>query len=147
MEEYGSLIVVKVLFISFNNLCAGPPGNVHGGATATTLDSCIGYCVLRAIGFGFVTLNLNVNYRKVIFVIPSNFPKFIKLGSVVRVECKVTKRDGRKVYLYGKLTDGNDTEIYAEADALFYRVKCVALQSNFSSLKNKISISKKHTKH
>jgi len=99
--------LVGALWFSYS--CEGPPGSVHGGAIATALDSCIGYCVLRGVGLGFVTLNLNVNYRK-----------FIKLGSVVRVECKIVKREGRKVYLYGKLTDGDDN-IYAEAEALFYR--------------------------
>jgi hypothetical protein len=69
--------------IWFSYSCEGPPGmspliccshvgchatnsgSVHGGAIATTLDSCLGFTALRGVGFGHVTLYLNTNYHKV----------------------------------------------------------------------------------
>eukprot|EP01119_Soliformovum_irregulare_P008912 TRINITY_DN22009_c0_g1_i3.p1 TRINITY_DN22009_c0_g1~~TRINITY_DN22009_c0_g1_i3.p1 ORF type:complete len:200 (+),score=44.99 TRINITY_DN22009_c0_g1_i3:79-678(+) len=96
--------------VYFNNGCEGPMGSVHGGALATSLDSCLGWTTVRALGLGHVTLNLNVNYRK-----------FMKLGDFAKVECKVVKTDDRKVYLEGKLLAVDETTVHCECTAIFYR--------------------------
>jgi len=109
-ELYWDTINKKLVgAIWFPYTCEGPPGSVHGGAIATALDSCLGYTTLRGLGLGYVTLYLNTNYRN-----------FIRLGSIVKVECDITKVDGKKVYLHGKLSNDDDTTIHSEADALFY---------------------------
>jgi acyl-coenzyme A thioesterase PaaI-like protein len=97
--------------------CEGPPGAVHGGCLATTLDNVFGWQSSRVMGFGCVTLNLNVNYKK-----------FVKLGGMVRVEVKTEKIDGRKLYMAGKLTnnistieDPQDVVIHCDSTALFYK--------------------------
>eukprot|EP01114_Cavostelium_apophysatum_P022825 TRINITY_DN8394_c0_g1_i1.p1 TRINITY_DN8394_c0_g1~~TRINITY_DN8394_c0_g1_i1.p1 ORF type:complete len:226 (+),score=34.55 TRINITY_DN8394_c0_g1_i1:79-756(+) len=98
--------------VYFPFTCEGPPGCVHGGALATALDSCLGWTAVRGAGFGHVTLNLNTNYKK-----------FVRLGSVVQIECKIDKRDGKKLYISGNLSDGHLTNptIFVEATSLFYQ--------------------------
>jgi len=97
--------------VHFTLQCEGPGGSVHGGAIATALDSALGWAVIRIKGFGCVTLNLNVNYRK-----------FIKLGSSVRLEVQIEKVESKKIYLKGQLINAeNPSIIHADATALFYQ--------------------------
>lgn len=73
--------------IYFTRECEGPPGSVHGGAIATAIDNTLGWCSVRLLGFGAVTLNLKIDYRK-----------FIPLNSVVEVEAWCEKGEGKKMY-------------------------------------------------
>eukprot|EP01116_Phalansterium_solitarium_P011355 TRINITY_DN27000_c0_g1_i1.p1 TRINITY_DN27000_c0_g1~~TRINITY_DN27000_c0_g1_i1.p1 ORF type:complete len:226 (-),score=35.76 TRINITY_DN27000_c0_g1_i1:163-840(-) len=105
--------MLGAVFFSVNN--EGPPGCVHGGAIATCLDSFLGWLVVRTQGFGFVTLNLNTTYRK-----------FVPLGSVMKLEAYVTKVDGKKISCEGRMVDGQDGTVHAEATAVFYQPKANA---------------------
>ncbi|KAL0486325.1 acyl-coenzyme A thioesterase [Acrasis kona] len=103
--------------VAFNNSMEGPPNSVHGGCIATTVDSMFGWHSCKVLGFGNVTLNLNINYKK-----------FIKLGSIVRIEIRTVNIDGRKLLMSGRLTnnltsltDDENTIVHTEATALFYK--------------------------
>jgi len=116
--------------IYFNNKCEGPPGNVHGGCIATAFDVAFGWFSVKTKGFGCVTLNLSVNYRK-----------FIPLNSVVRIEIwceKCGTGDDQKLLMKGKMTnpfqlDAIDNPKYdpellnCDASALFYQTYKKAL--------------------
>jgi len=119
--------------VHFTKGCEGAAGLVHGGAIATAFDSILGWTVSRTAGFGSFTLNLNVNYRK-----------FIPLGAVVKIECAVVKKEGRKIYLEGKMSNPESGEVHAEATALFYNTS--AKEVSFESLKKRIGVSSGITK-
>ncbi|ELR19016.1 thioesterase family domain containing protein [Acanthamoeba castellanii str. Neff] len=88
-------------FIDFGTRCEGPPGCVHGGALATIFDNVLGSTVVEGLkGQRAVTLNLDVNYRKII-------------------ETRIDRVEGRKVYVTATLTDGEDGTLHADASALF----------------------------
>lgn len=70
----------------------GAPNRAHGGALATLFDSMMGWCVVRRLGMGYFTLNLNVTYKR-----------FVRLFSCLYFECTVDKIDGKKWYCETKL--------------------------------------------
>ncbi|ETE60522.1 Thioesterase superfamily member 4, partial [Ophiophagus hannah] len=63
----------------------------HGGAIATILDSTVGASVI-SISCRVVTANLNINYKSP-----------VKLGSVVLVDTRVDKIEGRKIFVSGEV--------------------------------------------
>jgi thioesterase superfamily protein 4 len=87
----------------------GPPGCVHGGATAALIDSTLGGNLWRS-NLLSVTLNLNVNYRR-----------FVPLNSVIICESWVEKIDGRKVYAAASVKSLDGT-LHAEANSLWLQV-------------------------
>jgi len=48
-----------------------------------------------------------------------NFKKFVPLQSVKRIDAKVDKRDGKKVYASARLVDGDTHQVHAEGSAIF----------------------------
>jgi len=108
---YNSKLKIMAGVIYYSRACEGPVACVHGGAIATGFDSFFGSFVLRMMGFGCVTLNLNVNYRKFIPLVPG----------IVRVEGSVDKIDGRKVTIKGSFKNMEGDITHAEATGLFYR--------------------------
>uniref|UniRef100_A0A8C3CUG6 Acyl-coenzyme A thioesterase THEM4 n=1 Tax=Cairina moschata TaxID=8855 RepID=A0A8C3CUG6_CAIMO len=65
----------------------GPPGFTHGGAIASIIDTTLGTCALDTAG-GVMTAQLSID-----FLAP------VPLGSVVLVDGRVERRDGRKLFL------------------------------------------------
>ncbi|NOZ73236.1 MAG: PaaI family thioesterase [Chloroflexi bacterium] len=105
-------IVSEVIFTEAQQ---GPPGYVHGGASAAVLDEAMGAAVWRA-GFTAVAVNLNIDYRR---PIPLHQPVF--------VEAHLTDREGRAIPARGeiRLADGTVAVvargIFVEAPQLFTR--------------------------
>lgn len=87
----------------------GPPGHVHGGASAAILDEAMGKAVWRA-GHQVLAANLNVDYRR-----PT------PLGVALRAEAWVDRAEGRKVYAASvlRLPDGTAA---VEATGLYVAV-------------------------
>ncbi|MBC8334347.1 MAG: PaaI family thioesterase [Anaerolineales bacterium] len=91
----------------------GPPGHVHGGASAAVLDEVIGVAIWRA-GYNVAVVNMDINYRQA-----------IPIDSTVTVEARMTGKEGRKFFGTGEiyLPDGSVavscTGIYVEAPHLF----------------------------
>jgi len=83
----------------FSNRVEGPPGMVHGGASATCLDQLLGLLVnqihLPKNSTNFTrTLKLDLTYKG-----------GVPLNSIVRFVAWVTRVDGRKHWCTGRLID------------------------------------------
>lgn len=87
----------------------GPPGHVHGGATAAILDEGMGKAVWRA-GLQVLAASMTVNWRR-----PA------PLGVPLRAEAEVERVEGRKAYTTGRLLLP-DGEVAAEATGLYVHV-------------------------
>jgi len=109
-EQEDGTIVAEVTFTEAQQ---GPPGYVHGGASAAVLDEAMGAAVWRA-GFTAVAVNLNVDYRR---PVPMHQP--------VKVLAQLTDPVGRTLRARAEiqLSDGTVAVvargIYVEAPQLF----------------------------
>eukprot|EP01127_Copromyxa_protea_P002752 TRINITY_DN12713_c0_g1_i1.p1 TRINITY_DN12713_c0_g1~~TRINITY_DN12713_c0_g1_i1.p1 ORF type:complete len:262 (+),score=62.66 TRINITY_DN12713_c0_g1_i1:80-787(+) len=97
--------------VYFGANCEGPPGRVHGGCIAATMDSTMGFFTVVYSGLGYYTLNLNTNYTK-----------FVPLQSIVRFKCTCTNpQEGkRKIASLCQFFDPETNELLAESTAVFY---------------------------
>ncbi|NOZ50917.1 MAG: PaaI family thioesterase [Chloroflexi bacterium] len=101
--------------VTFTEAQQGPPGYVHGGASAAVLDEAMGATVWRA-GFTAVAVNLNIDYRRP-----------VPLGQPVTIEARLTDREGRAIPARGeiRLADGTVAVvargIFVDAPQLFDR--------------------------
>ena len=84
----------------------GPPSHAHGGSMAALLDEAMGTCAW-ASGHGVVAARIEVEFRTL-----------LPLGRVVVVESQVSRVEGRKVHVTGRITDGSATR-YATSTGLF----------------------------
>lgn len=89
----------------FGRETQGPPGHVHGGAMAAVLDEAMG---------GACWMN---GRRTVAAKISVSFLEMVKLETETRVESRIERVDGRKVYVRALLFDGERR--VAESDGLF----------------------------
>lgn len=87
----------------------GVPGFVHGGAIATMIDITTGMCAL-AEGVA-MTANLNIDYKKP-----------IPLCSVVVVNSKLSKTEGRKLFISCDIQSIDEKTLYTSATALFIKL-------------------------
>eukprot|EP01117_Protostelium_nocturnum_P018132 TRINITY_DN7515_c0_g4_i1.p1 TRINITY_DN7515_c0_g4~~TRINITY_DN7515_c0_g4_i1.p1 ORF type:complete len:193 (+),score=81.70 TRINITY_DN7515_c0_g4_i1:70-648(+) len=100
-------------FVEFGGDVEGPPGCVHGGCISAVLDELFGNVVANSIHpETAVTVNLNVNYRK-----------FIPLRSTRKLEAKVEKREGRKIFAVGRILNPEDGTVHAEGTAIYLAVQ------------------------
>ncbi|KAM6995320.1 acyl-coenzyme A thioesterase THEM4 [Tautogolabrus adspersus] len=98
-----------VCILQAGHLLEGPPGNVHGGAIATMIDTVAGY--IASLSGVVMTVNLNINYRSP-----------IPLGSTVVIESFLDKKEGRKNFISCKITSPDGTKLHTEATALFLSI-------------------------
>ncbi|XP_008577779.1 PREDICTED: acyl-coenzyme A thioesterase THEM5-like [Galeopterus variegatus] len=92
-------------------LLEGLPGIVHGGALGTMIDTTLfmtAYNSANAVFTGTMTIT---------------FKSPVILGSVVRLEAKVTGAEGRKVFLFCEAQSSDRTTLFAEASAIFFQMK------------------------
>jgi acyl-coenzyme A thioesterase PaaI-like protein len=89
----------------FGRETQGPPGHVHGGAMAAVLDEAMG---------GACWMN---GHRTVAAKIAVSFLEMVKLETETRVESRIERVDGRKVYVRAMLFDRERR--VAESDGLF----------------------------
>uniref|UniRef100_A0A8B9PTU5 Acyl-coenzyme A thioesterase THEM4 n=1 Tax=Apteryx owenii TaxID=8824 RepID=A0A8B9PTU5_APTOW len=99
----------------------GHPGFAHGGSIATIIDSTIGSCAISVAG-KVMTANLSIDY-----VNP------VPLGSVVLVDSKADKVEGRKVFLSCKMQSVDGNTLHAEATALFIQLDATKAQKQQAS--------------
>ena len=83
--------------IVFTRAQQGPPGHVHGGASAAVLDEAMGAAVWEA-GFKALAVNLTVDYRRP-----------LPLGQPVFVEARLVSREGRPIRAQGEIQLGDGT--------------------------------------
>jgi acyl-coenzyme A thioesterase PaaI-like protein len=84
---------------------------VHGGALALLFDSLLGFTAVK-LGNSFYqrTAYLHVNYRQI-----------VPVEREVRIDATLDGTEGRKMFVSGRLLDG-DT-VLCEAEALFVKLK------------------------
>jgi len=75
----------------FNSHQQGPPGFVHGGASAAVLDEAMGLSIWNC-GYRAVTVNLNINYRKP-----------VPLGKPVQIRAHMNSKNNRRVFAQGEI--------------------------------------------
>jgi acyl-coenzyme A thioesterase PaaI-like protein len=84
----------------------GPPGHVHGGAMAATLDEAMGAAAWMN------------NYQSVAATITISFLAMLPIETETIVEAQIDRVDGRKVHLRSSLKDPSGRTV-AEGTGLF----------------------------
>jgi uncharacterized protein (TIGR00369 family) len=69
----------------------GPPGYVHGGASAAVLDEAMGLAIWQA-GYRAVTVNLTIDYRKP-----------VPLGDTIRIRGMMSGKADRRIEASGEI--------------------------------------------
>ena len=101
--------------IKFGEALNGHPGIVHGGIISLLFDDCFGwvfFCLNKPMS---VTANLDINFRKP-----------LRQNTTTILRAKMTREEGRKMYMDATLheasDDGNET-LLADSSTLFIEVK------------------------
>ena len=102
MDYEGERVVAKV---TFGAAYEGPPACVHGGYVAAAFDELLG-ATQSLSGAQGMTARLTVNFR-------SPTP----LNEELRLEGWLERREGRKIWVLGRMTAGD--RLTAEAEGLF----------------------------
>jgi acyl-coenzyme A thioesterase PaaI-like protein len=96
--------------VRFRRFHLGRNGAVHGGCIAQLFDSLLGYTTFRLTQSLYQrTAFLHVDYRKI-----------VPIETELQVDAGVEGVEGRKMFISGRLLDG-DT-VLAEANALFVKL-------------------------
>lgn len=86
----------------------GAPGLAHGGVLAAAFDEALG-ALQTFYGEPAVTASLTTEYRRP-----------VPIGAVVHLECRVERREGRKLWTSGAgRLDGPNGPVAVRAQALF----------------------------
>jgi len=93
----------------FTRAQQGPPGHAHGGASASVIDEAMGASVWQS-GYRALLAHYELDYK---LPVPLNTP--------VRVEARVERVDGRKVYARGRLLLANG-EVAVEGSGLYLHI-------------------------
>ena len=100
----------------FGKKAMGPPGHVHGGAMAATLDEAMG-----AVAW------MN-DLQCVAATIKISFLEMLPIETETTVEARIDRVEGRKIHLRASLTNGAGTVI-AEGTGLFIVLSAEALKA------------------
>jgi acyl-coenzyme A thioesterase PaaI-like protein len=93
--------------IRFRRFHLGRNGAVHGGAVALMWDSVLGFAAFRLTrSHKQRTAYLHVNYRKI-----------APIDKELQVDARVDRTEGRKIFVTGRLLDGET--VLCDAEALF----------------------------
>jgi len=96
--------------VRFRRYHLGRNGAVHGGAVAQMWDSVLGFAAFRLTrSVGQRTAYLHVNYRNI-----------APIQKDLRVEAEVERTEGRKIFVAGRLLDGE--AVLSDAEALFVKL-------------------------
>jgi acyl-coenzyme A thioesterase PaaI-like protein len=95
----------------FRRFHLGRNGAVHGGQLALLFDSLLGFTAAKLTGNPYQrTAYLHINYRKI-----------APIEKELQVDAGIERIEGRKIFVVGRLCDGDD--VLTEAEALFVRLK------------------------
>jgi acyl-coenzyme A thioesterase PaaI-like protein len=96
--------------VEFRRFHLGRNGAVHGGCIAQLFDSLLGYTTFRLTRSLYQrTAFLHVDYRKI-----------VPIETKLQVDAGVDHVDGRKMFIVGRILDGET--VLAEANALFVKL-------------------------
>ena len=97
--------------VTFRRYHLGRNGAVHGGALGLLFDSVLGYTASILAKSPYQrTAFLRINYRKI-----------APIETELHIDAGIERIEGRKVFVEGRLFDG-DT-VFTEAEALFVRLR------------------------
>lgn len=95
----------------FRRFHLGRNGAVHGGSIAMLFDSVLGYTAAKLTRSLYQrTAYLHVNYRQI-----------VPIETELQVDAGIGRVDGRKIFVEGRLSDGDTT--LADGEALFVRLR------------------------
>ena len=95
----------------FRRYHLGRNGAVHGGAISLLFDSVLGYTAFRLSKSLYQrTAFLHVDYRQI-----------VPIEKELQVEAGIDRVQGRKIFVAGRLLDGED--VLVDAEALFVRLQ------------------------
>ena len=95
----------------FRRYHLGRNGAVHGGVIATLFDSLLGYTAAKLTKSPYQrTAFLHVNYRRI-----------APIEKELRVDAGIDRAEGRKIFVAGRLMDGE--ALLADGEALFVRLR------------------------
>lgn len=95
----------------FRRYHLGRNGAAHGGSVAHLFDSLLGFTAFKlSESKKQRTAFLHVNYRKI-----------VPIGKELQVDSGIDRIEGRKIFVAGRVCDGDD--VLAEAEALFVMLK------------------------
>lgn len=94
----------------FRRFHLGRNGAVHGGALALLFDSVL----------GFTAFKLSKSSRQRTAYLHLNYRKIAPIDRELQLEAGIDRIDGRKIFVAGRLLDGQD--VLVEAEALFVRL-------------------------
>lgn len=96
--------------VRFRRYHLGRNGAVHGGAVALMWDSVLGFAAFRLTrSVKQRTAYLHVNYRKI-----------VPIDKELQVDARIDRSEGRKIFVTGRLNDGDD--LLCDAEALFVKL-------------------------
>ena len=96
--------------VCFRRFHLGRNGAVHGGALAQMWDTVLGFAAFRLTrSVGQRTAYLHVNYRKI-----------APIDKELQVEARIDRTEGRKIFVAGRLLDGD--AVLSDAEALFVKL-------------------------
>lgn len=96
--------------VAFRRYHLGRNGAVHGGAVAHMWDSVLGFAAFQLTrSFKQRTAYLHVNYRQI-----------VPIDRTLRVDARVDRAEGRKIFVVGHLYDGD--KMLCDAEALFVKL-------------------------
>ncbi len=95
----------------FRRFHLGRNGAVHGGSLAHLFDSLLGFTAFKlSASQKQRTAFLHVNYRRI-----------VPIEKVLQVDAGIDRIEGRKIFVAGRLLDGD--AVLCEAEALFVMLK------------------------
>jgi acyl-coenzyme A thioesterase PaaI-like protein len=95
----------------FRRYHLGRNGAVHGGVLGLLFDSLLGFTTAKLTKSPYQrTAHLGIDYRKI-----------VPIERELQVEAGIDRIDGRKLFVSGRLLDGD--EVLTEGEALFIRLK------------------------
>jgi acyl-coenzyme A thioesterase PaaI-like protein len=96
---------------NFRRFHLGRNGAVHGGSIAMLFDSLLGYTAAKLTRSPYQrTAFLHVNYRQI-----------VPVDKQLHVDAGIDRVEGRKIFVQGRLTDGD--VVLADGEALFVRLR------------------------
>ena len=95
----------------FRRFHLGRNGALHGGSIAMLFDSVLGYTAAKLTRSPYQrTAYLHVNYRQI-----------VPVEKELQVDAGIERIDGRKIFVEGRITDGD--AVLADGEALFVRLR------------------------
>lgn len=95
----------------FRRFHLGRNGALHGGSIAMLFDSALGYTAAKLTRSPYQrTAYLHVNYRQI-----------VPVEKELQVDAGIERIDGRKIFVDGRITDGD--AVLADGEALFVRLR------------------------